>query len=126
MDKIEGLLTRRVEKIYPSKKALEKVLRSGKKIRLYLGVDPTGGNLHLGHAVPLMKLHEFIELGHQVIFLVGNFTTLCGDPSGHKETRRKLTPKQIERNMATYKQQASKILDFSKVEMKYNADWLAG
>lgn len=125
MDKIDAILTRRVERIYPSRKALEKVLRSGKKIRLYLGVDPTGGNLHLGHAVPLMKLQEFIELGHQVIFLVGNFTALCGDPSGHDGPRKRLTSVQIDKNMATYKKQASKILDFSKTEMKYNADWLA-
>jgi tyrosyl-tRNA synthetase len=125
MDKVDELLTRRVEKIYPSKEALEKVLRSGKKLKLYLGVDPTGGNLHLGHAVPLMKLQEFINLGHHVIFLVGNFTALCGDPSGHEGTRKSLAPTQISKNMATYKKQASKVLDFSKTEMKYNADWLA-
>lgn len=125
MDKIEEILTRRVSKIYPSKKALEKVLRSGKKIKLYLGVDPTGGNLHLGHAVPLMKLQEFISLGHHVTFLVGNFTALCGDPSGHEEKRKSLTPAQIAKNMTTYKKQASKVLDFSKTKMRYNADWLA-
>ncbi len=125
MDKIEEVLTRRVEKIYPSRKALEKVLRSGKKIKLYLGVDPTGGDLHLGHAVPLMKLQEFIKLGHHVIFLVGNFTALCGDPSGHEGPRKRLTSTEIEKNMNTYKKQASKILNFSKTELKYNADWLA-
>ncbi len=125
MDKINELLTRRVEKIYPSKEALEKVLRKGKKLKLYLGIDPTGGNLHLGHAIPLMKLQEFIDLGHHVIFLVGNFTALCGDPSGHEGARKRLTPKEIEENMTTYKRQASKVLDFSKTEMKYNADWLA-
>lgn len=124
VDKIDEILTRRVEKIYPSARALEKVLRSDKKIRLYLGVDPTGGNLHIGHAVPLMKLQEFVNQGHEVIFLVGNFTALCGDASGHQEARRGLTPKQIEKNMATYQQQASKVLDFSKVKIKYNADWL--
>ncbi|MFQ5722840.1 MAG: tyrosine--tRNA ligase [Candidatus Aminicenantales bacterium] len=125
MDKIDEVLTRRVDKIYPSKEALEKILRSGKKIKLYLGIDPTGGDLHLGHAVPLMKLQEFVKLGHHVIFLVGNFTALCGDPSGHEGARKRLTPAQITKNMATYKKQASKILDFSKTEMKYNADWLA-
>jgi len=125
MDKIDEVLTRRVEKIYPSRKALEKVLRSGKKIKLYLGVDPTGGDLHIGHAVPLMKLQEFIKLGHHVIFLVGNFTALCGDPSGHEGPRKRLTSAEIKKNMATYKKQASKILDFSKTELKYNADWLA-
>ncbi len=118
-------MTRRVEKIYPSKGALGKVLRSSKKLKLYLGVDPTGGNLHLGHAIPLMKLQEFIEFGHQVIFLVGNFTALCGDPSGHEGARKSLTPTQIAKNMATYKKQASKVLDFSKTEMKYNAEWLS-
>jgi len=125
MDKINEVLTRRVEKIYPSKEAFEKVLRSGKKISLYLGIDPTGVNLHLGHAIPLMKLQEFVELGHHVIFLVGNFTALCGDPSGHEKTRKSLSQKEIEKNMVTYKKQASKILNFTKAELKYNAEWLS-
>jgi tyrosyl-tRNA synthetase len=125
MDKIDELLTRRVDKIYPSKKALEKVLRSGKKLKLYLGVDPTGTNLHLGHVIPLFKLKEFMDLGHEVIFLVGDFTALCGDPSGHEETRRGLTPAEIEKNMATYKNQASKILGSSRIKIKYNAEWLS-
>lgn len=125
MDKINEVLTRRVEKIYPSREAFEKVLRSGKKISLYLGIDPTGVNLHLGHAIPLMKLQEFVELGHHVIFLVGNFTALCGDPSGHEKTRKSLSQKEIEKNMVTYKKQASKILNFTKAELKYNAEWLS-
>lgn len=125
MDKIDELLTRRVDKIYPSRKALEKKLRSGKKLKLYLGLDPTGNNLHLGHVIPLLKLKEFLALGHKVIFLVGNFTALCGDPSGHEEVRRGLTAAEIAKNMATYKKQAGKVLNFAEVEMKYNNDWLA-
>lgn len=125
MDKIDEVLSRRVEKIYPSKEKFEKVLRSGKKISLYLGIDPTGVNLHLGHAIPLMKLQEFVELGHQVIFLVGDFTCLCGDPSGHEKARKSLTAKEIKKNMTTYRQQASKILDFSKAKLKYNSQWLS-
>ncbi len=125
MDKIDEVLSRRVEKIYPSKEAFEKVLRSGRKISLYLGIDPTGVNLHLGHAIPLMKLQELVELGHQVIFLVGDFTALCGDPSGHEKARKSLTLKEIKENMVTYRQQASKILDFSKARIKYNSQWLS-
>ncbi len=82
MDKIDELLTRAVDKIYPTKEALEKVLRSGKKLRLYQGFDPTGPLLHIGHLAGLMKLHQFQKLGHHVIFLIGDFTGMIGDPTG--------------------------------------------
>lgn len=129
MDKIEEVLTRRVEKIYPSKEALEKVLRSGKKIRLYQGFDPSTPNLHLGHLVGLLKLKEFQQLGHEVIFLIGDFTGMIGDPTGKiKGARPQLSEKQVLKNAQTYKQQASMILNFSgknPVKLLYNSHWLA-
>lgn len=127
MDKIESILTRGVEKIYPSKEALEKVLRSGKKIKLYLGIDPSNPQLHLGNAVPLKKLHQFQEMGHKVILLVGDFTGMIGDPTDKSAARKKLSRKQVLENAKTYKEQASKILRFSgenSVEMKFNSEWL--
>jgi len=127
IDKVEEVLTRGVEKIYPSKEALEKVLRSGEKIRLYNGIDPTGPFLHLGHMVILRKLRQFQDLGHQVILLVGDFTGMIGDPSGKSQARRPMTRKELLENAKTYKEQASKILNFSgknPVEIKYNSEWL--
>lgn len=127
MDEIEQLLTRGVEKIYPSKEALEKVLRQGKKIRLYNGIDPTGPFLHLGHMVVLRKLRQFQDLGHHVILLIGDFTAMIGDPSGKSKARRPMTHEEVLVNAKTYKEQAGKILSFSgenPVEIKYNSEWL--
>ena len=89
MDKVEELLTRGVEKIYPMKEELEKVLRSGKKLKLYQGFDPTGIQLHIGHMVGLRKLRQWQDLGHHVIFLIGDGTGQAGDPSGKKHAREK-------------------------------------
>lgn len=128
MDKIEEVLTRGVEKIYPTKEALEEVLRSGKKIKLYNGIDPTGPFLHLGHMVVLRKLRQFQDLGHQVILLVGDFTGMIGDPSGKSKARSPMTQEQLLANAKTYKKQAAKILDFdgkNPVKIKYNSEWLA-
>jgi len=128
MDKIDELLTRRVEKIYPSKEALEKVLRSGKKIRLYQGFDPSTPNLHIGHLVGLLTLRQFQKLGHKVIFLIGDFTGAIGDPTGKiKGARPQLSEKQVFENAQTYKHQAKMILNFSgenPVEIKNNSQWL--
>jgi len=123
MDEIDEILTRGVEKIYPSREALEKILRSGKKIKLYLGIDPTSPKLHLGHTIPLKKLQEFQDLGHEVIFLIGGFTGQIGDPSGRDKKRKPLTPAQVKQNFATYKKQAAKILDFQEVKQKDNSTW---
>lgn len=127
MDKIDELLTRGVDTIYPSKDELEKVLRSGKKIKLYLGVDPTGEDLHIGHAVPLNKLKQFQGLGHKVILLIGDFTGLIGDPTGKSETRKVQTKKQVENNAKHYKEQAGRIIRFdgdNPIHLKYNSEWL--
>lgn len=122
--KTEEVLTRGVEQILPNKEDLKHLMQK-QKIRLYLGIDPTSPQLHLGHAIPLRKLKEFQGSGHEVILLFGTFTAQIGDPSGRDEKRKPLTLAQIKKNMATYKKQASKILDFSKVRIKHNADWLA-
>ena len=128
MDKIEELLTRGVDKIYPSRQALEKVLRSGKKLRLYQGFDPSGIQLHIGHMTGLMKLRQFQELGHHVIFLIGDGTGQAGDPSGKSRTRDKfLTNEELRENAKDYVMQANKIVRFSGMnaaEILYNGDWL--
>lgn len=122
--KIKEVLTKGVENILPSRERLKRIMEK-RKIRLYLGIDPTAPELHLGHAIPLRKLKEFQELGHEVMLLFGTFTAQIGDPSERDIKRKLLTLTQIKKNMATYKKQASKILDFLKVKIKYNADWLA-
>jgi tyrosyl-tRNA synthetase len=124
MDKIEELLTRRVEKIYPSKKALEKVLRSGKKLKLYLGIDPTATRLHLGHTIPLRSLQAFADLGHEAILLFGTGTVLVGDPSERKKGRKLITDKEITENIKTWKEQVKPLIDFAKVKVRYNGDWI--
>ncbi len=122
--KIEEILTRGVEDVIV-KEELEKKLLSGKRIRLYFGVDPTGSVLHLGHAVVLRKLKDFMDLGHEVIVLIGDFTARIGDPTGKDTARKPLTEKEVKDNFKDYKRQASKILDFSKVKIKYNSTWLS-
>lgn len=120
----DHLLKRGVQDIVPKKGLLEK-LKAGKKLRVYLGIDPTSTNIHLGNAVPLRKLRDFQQAGHEVIFLVGSFTALIGDTSDKDAMRQPLTQEQIEHNFHTYKQQASKILDFSRAKIMYNGDWLS-
>jgi len=121
---IKELLSRGVEQVIV-RQTLDERLKSGDKLRLYLGIDPTGSELHLGHTIPLRKIRDFQRLGHKVILLIGNFTALIGDTSDKEAMRQMMTPEQIEENFKTYKEQASKILDFKKVELRYNADWLS-
>ncbi|MBI1961515.1 MAG: tyrosine--tRNA ligase [Parcubacteria group bacterium] len=117
------LLTRGVEQVVPEEVA-EGKLRSGKKLRVYLGIDPTGSKLHIGHSVPLRKLQAFADAGHEAIFLIGSFTAMIGDPTGRDAARQPLTREQVEANFQTYKKQAGRILDFSKVTIRYNHEWL--
>lgn len=124
MDKIEELLTRGVANIIPGKKELEEKLRTRAKLNIYLGIDPTSTKIHLGHAVALRKLQAFCELGHQVTFLIGDFTALIGDTSDKDTERPVLTSDEIKQNFQTYKSQAEKIVDFSKVKVRYNSEWL--
>ncbi len=126
-DDIDELLSRGVDKIYPTRDALEKELRSGKKLRLYQGFDPTGDRLHLGHMVGLRKLAEWQALGHHVIFLIGDYTAMIGDPSGKLSARKVLTHEETLANAKNYKIQASKILKFegnNRAEILFNGDWL--
>ena len=124
MDQIDEFLTRGVANIIPSRQALEAQLRKGKKLNVYLGIDPTSTQIHLGHAVPLRKLQILSRLGHNVNFLIGDFTALIGDTSDKDSERPILTKEQIKNNFKTYKKQAQKFLDFSKVKVQHNSDWL--
>lgn len=124
MNSIDQLLERGVANIIPNKNVLLGKLRAGKKINIYFGIDPTSTKIHLGHAVPLRKLQKFAENGHNVTFLIGDFTALIGDTSDKDSERPALTIKEIEENFKTYKKQAEKILDFSKIKIEYNSKWL--
>ena len=102
---------------------LRKKLETGRKLRIKLGLDPTAPDLHLGHTVVLNKMRQMQDLGHQVIFLIGDFTSAIGDPSGRNATRPPLTREQIQENAKTYFAQASLVLDASKTEICYNSEW---
>jgi tyrosyl-tRNA synthetase len=103
---------------------LEESRRTGRPLRIKAGFDPTAPDLHLGHTVLMRKLRHFQQLGHTVIFLVGDFTSLIGDPTGRNVTRKPLTREQIDRNAETYKEQVFKILDAEATEVRYNSEWL--
>ena len=118
-----ALLLRGVEEIVPEKEFLKK-LDEKRPLRVKLGFDPTAPDLHLGHTVILNKLKLFQDLGHQVIFLIGDFTGLVGDPSGVNETRPVLTEKEIKENAKTYERQVFKILDKKKTEIRFNSEWM--
>jgi len=125
-EKIKEVLTRGVENIYPNPQALEEKLKSGQKIRLYCGFDPTAPTLHIGNAIQIRKLAQFQKLGHEVIFLIGDFTGMIGDPTDKSKTRKRLTREQVLKNSEKYKDQASKILDFSgenPAKVMYNSEW---
>lgn len=107
------------------KEDLKKKMMSGKVLRIKLGIDPTGFDLHMGHMVVVHKLREFQELGHQIILLFGNFTGQIGDPTGKDTTRTMRTQLELERNAQSYMDQVSHVLDVSKVEVRWNAEWLA-
>ena len=125
--KIQELLERGVENILV-KESFKKKLLSGQRLRVYLGVDPTGPTLHMGHAIPLKKLKEFQELGHEVILLMGDFTAMIGDPTDKMAARVQLTHKEVLNNLKKYKKQASIFLNFTgpnKAQFKFNSKWLS-
>lgn len=124
-EKINELMTRGVVNVIPGAHYLRSKLESGQKLNVYLGIDPTATKIHIGHAVALRKLKQFAELGHYVTFLIGDFTALIGDTSDKNDERPVLTSEQIEENFQTYKSQAEKILDFEKVTVKHNSEWLS-
>ena len=116
-------LTRGAAQVISEAELAEK-LRANRPLRVKLGVDPTSADLHLGHTIILRKLRDFQELGHQAVLIIGDFTALIGDPSGRSATRPTITRDEVDRNAATYREQAFKILDQSKTEIVYNGSWL--
>ncbi|OGC63569.1 tyrosine--tRNA ligase, partial [candidate division WWE3 bacterium RIFOXYA2_FULL_46_9] len=124
---IDLFLTRGVEAVYPTTELLRQKLMSGARIRVYQGFDPTGPYLHVGHAMGIRAMSILQKLGHEVIFLVGDFTARVGDPDKDK-TRDFLTAEQVEHNMNEWKKQAAQLIDFdgeNPVQFKHNFDWLS-
>src|SRR6516162_2805369 len=103
---------------------LEASRKSGRPLRVYLGVDPTAPDIHLGHTVVLRKLKHFQDMGHTAIFLIGDFSAMIGDPTGQSETRPPLSREQVDANAKTYLEQVYRILDREKTEVRYNSEWL--
>ncbi len=124
---LDILLNKGVADILPNKGFLEKELSTGRKLSIYAGFDPTGPTLHIGHTISLRKLRHFQDLGHQIIFLVGDFTARIGDPTDKTSARKQLTEKEIKVNLKQYKKQASKFIRFTgknAAQIKFNNDWL--
>jgi tyrosyl-tRNA synthetase len=121
--RLASLLQRGVEEII-EKESLLKKLKSGRKLRVKLGIDPTGPKIHIGRATQFWKLREFQELGHQIVLIIGDFTAQIGDASDKKSMRKPLTEKEVKENMKTYKSQIGKILDLKKTEFRKNSEWL--
>lgn len=128
IDRQLKIIKSRSEEIVPEeelKKKLKKSIEEGKPLKIKFGIDPTGSEMHIGHAVPLRKLKQFQELGHSIDLLIGSFTAKIGDPTGKSETRKVLSDEDIKKNCETYLDQASLILDIDKVNLHYNGDWLS-
>jgi tyrosyl-tRNA synthetase len=119
------IIRRGIEELITEEELLEK-LKEDRPLRVKAGFDPSAPDLHLGHMVLLKKLRDFQELGHQVIFLIGDFTARIGDPSGRKETRPRLSKEQVEENAKTYKEQIFKVLDSERTQVLFNSQWLEG
>ncbi len=123
-----NIIIQKAEEVFPKEELYNKIKKSiveKRPLKVKFGIDPTGTELHLGHAVPLRKLREFQDLGHEVNLIIGTFTAKIGDPTGKNETRKMLTDEEIRENLKTYLEQASKILDIKKLKVLYNGDWLA-
>ncbi len=122
--KIEELLSRGIEEII-EKDQFEKKLKSGKQLRIKLGIDPTSPDIHIGRSIPLFKLRDFQELGHKIILIIGDFTGVIGDTSDKESERPMMAKNQVKQNMKNYVEQAGKIIDIKKCEIRYNSEWLA-
>ncbi len=125
--KIEWFLDHAVERILPDREALKQLLLSGKRIRVYVGVDPTGPSIHIGHAIAIQKLAELQALGHEIVLLIGDFTAMIGDPTDKSAARTRLTREQVQENLKGYKQQLSTILKFdgpNPAQIRFNNEWL--
>ncbi|ABM61652.1 tyrosine--tRNA ligase [Halorhodospira halophila] len=123
MEDAQALIRRGVEEIIPEAE-LDERLRSGKRLRIKAGFDPTAPDLHLGHTVLINKLRQFQDLGHEVLFLIGDFTATIGDPSGKSATRPALTPEEVRQNARTYEEQIYAILDPKRTRLVFNSDWM--
>lgn len=121
--KIEEILTRGVVEAI-DKEHLKKKLLGGKQLRVKLGIDPTSPNIHIGRAVPLLKLKDFQELGHKIVLIFGDFTGVIGDTSDKESERPMLPEKEVKQNLKTYIEQAGKIIDIKRCEVRYNSEWL--
>ncbi len=128
-EKLQEVLTRSIDTIYPSKSALESLLNSGKQLRIYMGIDPTATYAHLGHATNYIILKRLHDLGHKIIVLIGDFTAMIGDPSDKNSARKRLTKEEVKENIKTFKKQIGQILDFNDkknpIEFEFNSKWLA-
>lgn len=128
-EKINEVLTRSIDAIYPNRQALQEVLSSGKQLKVYVGIDPTADYVHLGHSTNYLVLERLHQLGHKIVVLVGDFTALIGDPSDKTSARIPLTQVQISKNLQTFKKQIGHILDFSNeenpIEFTFNSKWLS-
>ena len=122
--KIDELLSRGVDEVI-DKDHLEKQLKSGKQLRIKLGIDPTSPNVHIGRAVPLFKLKDFQELGHKIVLIIGDFTGVIGDTSDKDSERPMLSENTVKENLKSYIEQVKKIIDIEKCEVHYNSEWLA-
>ena len=127
-NKIEEILSRSIDTVYPTKEEFRKLLSSGKQLRVYVGIDPTATYVHLGHSTNYIILKRLHELGHKIIVLVGDFTAMIGDPSDKTSARRQLTKKDVLNNLKTFKEQIGKILPFkdkkNPIEFVFNSKWL--
>lgn len=127
--KITEALSRSIDSIYPSRNALEELLLSGKRISVYVGIDPTADYVHLGHSTNYLVLERFHLLGHKIIVLVGDFTAMIGDPSDKASARVQLSKEQIQENLRSFKEQIGKILNFddndNPIEFRFNSEWLS-
>lgn len=121
--KIDELLSRGVEEII-DKELLRKKLQSGKQLRIKLGIDPTSPNIHIGRAVPLLKLRDFQQLGHKIVLIIGDFTGVIGDTSDKESERPMLTPEAVKQNLTNYIEQARKVINIDDCEVHYNSEWL--
>ena len=125
---IKEVLLRGVENAYPNFESVQSTLKKGKQMTVYLGIDPTGPTIHLGHVIPIRKLAQFQKLGHKIIFLIGDFTAMIGDPTDKTAARKQLTHDQVLDNCKKYKEQAGHFIDFTganKAEIRFNSKWLA-
>lgn len=128
-NKIEEVLTRSIDTIYPTKDALAELLKSGKQLRVYMGIDPTATYAHLGHATNYIILRRLHDMGHKIVVLIGDFTAMIGDPSDKGAARKRLTKEDVLSNLKTFKEQIGKILNFddkdNPIELRFNSEWLS-